>query len=68
MKAKSQPAQETEELLKTISNRQSELERMTNRMMQLISRNNHTESDPTDTSNWFETLKKNNTALLSRAV
>lgn len=68
MKAKSQLAQENEELLKVISNRQTELERMANLMMQLVSKSNYTKLGLTDTSNWFEALKKNNTALLSRAV
>lgn len=66
MKAKSQPAQENEELLKAISSRQNELEKMTNFMIQIVTKNYDLET--TQTTNWFEALKNNNTALLSKAV
>lgn len=69
MKSKLDPLKENEELLKAISKRQTELEKMTSRMVNLATKTKQIEQEVNVAHQWFfETLKTNNTNLLSKAV
>lgn len=69
MKSKTDPLTENEELLKAISKRQNELEKLTSRMVNLASKSKQIEQEVNVAHQWFfETLKSNNTNLLSKAV
>lgn len=69
MKSKLDPLKENEELLKAISKRQTELEKMTSRMVNLSTKTKQIEQEVNVAHQWFfETLKTNNTNLLSKAV
>lgn len=69
MKISIDPLKENEELLKAISKRQTELEKMTSRMVNLAAKSKQIESEVNVAHQWFfEALKSNNTNLLSKAV
>jgi hypothetical protein len=68
MKHNLKPTEENEELLKTISGRQLEIEKMTTRMTQLVSRAKQVEHETSVAHKWFEVLKNNNANILSKAV
>lgn len=69
MKSKIDPLKENEELLKAISKRQNELEKLTSRMVNLSKKSKEIEQEVNVAHQWFfETLKSNNTNILSKAV
>lgn len=69
MKSKIDPLKENEELLKAISKRQNELEKLTSRMVNLATKSKEIEQEVNVAHQWFfETLKSNNTNILSKAV
>ena len=69
MKSKIDPLKENEELLKVISKRQNELEKLTSRMVNLTTKSKEIEQEVNVAHQWFfETLKSNNTNILSKAV
>lgn len=68
MNTESLPINENIKLLENISKRQSEIHKITHRMIDHLKQSKQNEVEANTAYKWFSSLKTNNTNLLSKAV